>query len=93
MKKVLLIISSLVVLLTLTACGGGEKETKIKDTLVVAQGADAKSLDPHASNDQPSSRVSAQIYDGLVTTDVDMNIVPALANHGTNQMPQLLSFI
>jgi len=79
MKKVLLLISSLVVLLTLTACGGGEKETKIKDTLVVAQGADAKSLDPHATNDQPSSRISSQIYNGLVSTDGDMNIVPALA--------------
>lgn len=79
MKKVLLMAVSLVILLTLIACGGEEKDTKIKDTIVVAQGADAKSLDPHASNDQPSSRISSQIYDGLVTTDENMNIVPALA--------------
>lgn len=92
MKKVLLLISSLVVLLTLTACGGGEKETKIKDTLVVAQGADAKSLDPHASNDQPSSRVSAQIYNGLVSTDGDMNIVPALAESWDQPDPKTTIF-
>ncbi len=79
MKKVLLMAVSLVILLALTACGGEEKDTTIKDTIVVAQGADAKSLDPHASNDQPSSRISSQIYDGLVTTDENMNIVPALA--------------
>ena len=40
MKKILLLISSLVVLLTLTACGGGEKEIKVKDTLIVAQASD-----------------------------------------------------
>lgn len=79
MKKILLLISSLIVMLAFTACGG-EKDAEVsKNTLVVAQGADAKSLDPHGSNDQPSSRVSTQIYNGLVATDKDMNIVPALA--------------
>ncbi|MGL4307326.1 glutathione ABC transporter substrate-binding protein [Cetobacterium sp. SF1] len=50
-----------------------------KDVLVVAQGADAKTLDPHMTNDQPSSRVSSQIYDRLVEQDLNMNIVPGLA--------------
>ncbi len=63
----------------LSACGGPESSSGIKDTLVVAQGADAKTLDPHATNDQPSSRVAVQIYSQLVETDKDMNIVPGLA--------------
>lgn len=62
---------------TLTACGG--EEAAVKNTLTVAQGADAKTLDPHATNDQPSSRVAVQIYSQLVETDADMNIVPGLA--------------
>lgn len=63
----------------LSACGGAEEAVKMKDTLVVGQGADAKTLDPHATNDQPSSRVAVQIYSQLVETDKDMNIVPGLA--------------
>ncbi|MCK5779572.1 MAG: glutathione ABC transporter substrate-binding protein [Psychrilyobacter sp.] len=93
MKKVLLLISSLIVMLTFTACGGSEeKEAAVKDTLIIAQGADAKSLDPHASNDQPSSRVSAQIYNGLVATDMDMNIVPALAESWDQPDPRTTIF-
>jgi peptide/nickel transport system substrate-binding protein len=65
----------------LAACGGPKEEAEApaKDTLVIAQGADAKSLDPHGTNDQPSSRVSAQIYDRLVETDLEMNVIPGLA--------------
>lgn len=50
-----------------------------KDSIVIAQGADAKSLDPHGTNDQPSSRVGGQIYDRLVEQDLNMNIKPGLA--------------
>ena len=63
----------------LTACGGGSDTTAVKDSLVVAQNADAKTLDPHGTNDQNSSRVSAQIFSQLVETDKNMNIVPGLA--------------
>lgn len=47
--------------------------------VTVAQGADPKSLDPHATNDQPSSRVNKQIYDTLVEQDVKMELQPGLA--------------
>lgn len=59
-----------------------EQETETSDddqTLVVAQGADPKSLDPHGSNDQPSSRVNKQMYNGLVEATEDMELVPGLA--------------
>lgn len=81
-KKILsLVITILTLSLVLSACGGSKGITRKNpaDTLVVAQGADAKSLDPHATNDQPSSRVMKQIYNTLVASTVDMEIVPALA--------------
>lgn len=93
-KKSLILLSLLLVLaLTLTACGGkggqdvdgpeddtgGETGGEAKDTIVVAQGADPKSLDPHGSNDQPSSRINKQIYNTLIESNEDMELVPALA--------------
>ena len=42
------------------SCGGSKETTGVKDTLVVANGADAKSLDPHATNDAPSSKVTVK---------------------------------
>lgn len=69
----------LVLMLTLSACGSKETGGGAKDELVVAQGADPKSLDPHASNDQPSSRVNKQIYSTLVEATEDMEIEPGLA--------------
>jgi len=82
-QKMRVLLLSLVAIMLLAACGGSKEEkgadAPVRDTLIVAQGADAKSLDPHNTNDQPSSRVSAQIYDRLVEADLSMNIVPGLA--------------
>ena len=82
-KKLHLLIMAVLSVLLFVSCGG-EKETKsskgeVRDTLIVANGADAKSLDPHATNDAPSSKVTVQIYDRLVDQDDNMNVVPALA--------------
>ena len=64
----------------LAACGGNsQKAAQVRDTIVVAQGSDAKTLDPHFTNDQPSSRVAVQIYSQLVEVDENMHIVPGLA--------------
>ena len=88
-KKLVIILSAIMVFtLAFTACEskpaeegneGSEKTPVVKDTLVVAQGADAKSLDPHAENDQPSSRVCKQIYNTLIKSTEDMELVPGLA--------------
>lgn len=64
----------------LAACSSPQDTAGVKDTIVVAQRSDAKTLDPHATNDQPSSRVAAQIYSQLVETDANMEIVPGLAS-------------
>lgn len=73
-KKILILLVILLSLaLILSGCSSG------KGALVVAQGSDAKTLDPHGSNDQPSSRINRQIYNTLVEMDEDMEIVPGLA--------------
>ena len=80
-KKSLIALSLILVLaLTLSACTGdsASKDPKV-DPLVIAQGADPASLDPHESNDQPSSRVNKQIYDTLVESNEDMELEPGLA--------------
>ena len=80
-KKFGLLMTIILSMLFLVACGGnGDKKEGAsgantgKDTLVIGQGADAKSLDPHASNDNPSSNIRVQIYDRLM--DLDENGVP-----------------
>lgn len=90
-KKLATILSAMLILaLALTGCAGGSnggaatgEAAEVKDTLIIAQGADAKSLDPHATNDQPSSRVSKQIYSRLVEMNEEMEIVPGLAESWT----------
>ncbi|MCF6459953.1 glutathione ABC transporter substrate-binding protein [Clostridium sp. Cult3] len=66
-------------MLTLSACGSKKTSGGAKDELIVAQGADPKSLDPHASNDQPSSRVNKQMYSTLVEATEEMELQPGLA--------------
>lgn len=80
-KRIAMLLAVMMILaVVVSGCTKGTDEAKAtKDTLIVAQGADAKSLDPHATNDQPSSRVSKQIYDRLVEANVEMELVPGLA--------------
>lgn len=79
MKTPVKVATALCIASLLAACGGEPDTPEAQDTLIIAQGADAKNLDPHATNDQPSSRVAAQIYSQLVESDREMNIVPGLA--------------
>jgi peptide/nickel transport system substrate-binding protein len=94
-KKLVTILSAMLILvMALTGCAGGNTDTgatssdngaaaEVKDTIIIAQGADAKSLDPHATNDQPSSRVSKSIYSRLVEMNEEMEIVPGAAESWT----------
>ncbi len=52
-------------------------------TLTVAQGADAVSLSPHDTNDQPSARVMKQIYDTLIIQTEELELEPGLAESWT----------
>ncbi len=75
-RAILLLAIALLASFALTACGGAKVDTS---TLVVAQGADATTLDPHGGNDQPSARVMRQIYDTLIGLDENLEIYPLLA--------------
>ena len=79
MKKTMILLFGLLFLFI--SCG---KENNIpqknkKDTLIVAQDGEPKSLDIHQGNDGFSLRANKLIYSRLVESDGDMNIVPGLA--------------
>lgn len=80
-RKVLwVLILTLLVGFTLTACGGGEDvDVSSKKDLIIANGADAPTLDPHGQNDNVSSQVNGQIYSRLVFFDEDMKVQPDIA--------------
>lgn len=56
-------------------------------TLVVAQPADAYSMDPAKHSAFPTANILFQIYDGLVTMDDKGDLVPALATSWSNPDP------
>ncbi|MFP4376910.1 MAG: glutathione ABC transporter substrate-binding protein [Spirochaetales bacterium] len=65
--------------MTAFAAGTQEDATTDEQNLVVLINSDIVSLDPHGSNDSPSSNVRSQIFDTLVEFDSDMNLQPSLA--------------
>lgn len=58
---------------------GDEQPVSEGGDLVVASHSDAVSLDPHTSNDTPSSNVAYNIYEALVVQNQDMELEPGLA--------------
>lgn len=61
------------------------------DTLKVAVSGDAISLDPVATNDNQSSHVMTQIYEGLVKITEDGKIEPSLAE--SYEQPDNLTYV
>lgn len=57
----------------------GEQVASEGGDLIIAEHSDAVSLDPHGSNDTPSSNVAFNIYEALVTQNQDMELEPGLA--------------
>ncbi len=80
-KKVLLLVAlAMLVSTVLTACGGGSDiDVSDKTELIIANGADAPTLDPHGKNDNVSSQINGQIYSRLIYFDEDMEIQPDIA--------------
>ena len=60
---------------TETSTGGGD--------LIIAELSDAKSLDPHGSNDVQSSNVQSNIYETLIVRDKNGELAPGLAESWT----------
>ena len=50
-----------------------------KNTIKWSMQGDSLTLDPHAQNEGPTTMVSRQIYEALVTRGLDMSIGPQLA--------------
>lgn len=62
----------------------GEEGTEVAEgtgggDLVIAKLSDAVAIDPHGSNDTPSSDVAQNIYEALVKQDANMELQPGLA--------------
>lgn len=68
-----------------------EKPTN-KGTLEVAMQTDARSLDPHRTNDQPSARVMKQIYETLMHQTEDLEIEYGLAESHEVLSPTEIKF-
>ncbi|MGL5123191.1 MAG: ABC transporter substrate-binding protein [Fusobacteriaceae bacterium] len=79
------------ILLTIS-CSKQKKNNITDKTLVISQGADPRSLDPHKAIDTPSVRVYSQIYDQLVRHNINMEIEPNLAKNWTWENPTEIIF-
>lgn len=74
-KKLSMLLTMLCVLLLVGCSGGGTGGNQ----LTIGLSGDAISLDPVMSNDNQSSNVTTQIYEGLVKLDPSGEIQPSLA--------------
>ncbi|ARK28412.1 glutathione ABC transporter substrate-binding protein [Halalkalibacter krulwichiae] len=59
--------------------GEAATEGQAGGDLVIAQLSDAVAIDPHGSNDTPSSNVAYNIYEALLKHDENMELQPGLA--------------
>ncbi|MDP4161204.1 MAG: ABC transporter substrate-binding protein, partial [Bacillota bacterium] len=87
-KKIMaLALSATLVLVSLTGCGGSKASStesntasKTSDTLIYAQGAEPRGLDPALVDDGESAKVMSNIYEGLLKYNKDSTKVePSLA--------------
>lgn len=62
---------------------GTTEEAAAGGDLIIAELSDASSLDPHGSNDVPSSNVQSNLYETLVNRNADGELVPGLAESWT----------
>ena len=59
---------------------GSKGSSKDKDTLVIAQNADIYSMDPQLKKDTQSGRIKTLVFETLVRTDSENNILPGIAD-------------
>ena len=79
-RLMVLLMAMVMVVAMVTGCSKSDSATgKTKQILTVATPYDAKSLDPHATNDVASSNVIAQLYETLVGLNDKGEVIPRLA--------------
>ena len=64
----------------------------IAKTIKWSMQGDSLTLDPHAQNEGPTTQVSRQVYEALVTRGLDMSIEPQLATEWRTQGPNTWIF-
>ena len=80
MKNVFVLALAVLFTLSLTACGSQNAADRAKDTIIFAQGADPRGLDPALVDDGESAKIMVNIYEGLLKYNKDSTEVePALA--------------
>jgi len=90
MRRIKILWMVLIPLLTMMGPLSQAQETpRTGGTLTYATGTDALTLDPQFVTDVPTSRVVMQIHETLVKYDLDMNIVPCLAESWTTSADRL----
>ena len=86
-KKILKVLGLILTVLVLVGVGKtvtGEKKTNddvaaLKETLIIAQKSDAKTLDPQKSIDTVSNKVMQMMFDTLTVMDENLNVQHGLA--------------
>ncbi len=91
----------------LAACGGGDKgqapasgqstaapsgELAEKQSIVLNNGAEPESLDPHKVSGVPEANILRQLLEGLTNTDVDGNTMPGMAESWENKDNKVWTF-
>ena len=71
MKKTLSIVLSLLFM--------GIFSPAFANTIKWSMAGDSLTLDPHAQNEGPTHMVSRQVYEGLVTPGINMEILPPVS--------------
>ncbi|MDP1648362.1 MAG: ABC transporter substrate-binding protein [Rubrivivax sp.] len=61
-------------------------------TLRWASQGDPQTMDPHAQNEGLTNQINGQVYEGLVSRDRQLNIVPALATSWQQTAPLIWHF-
>jgi peptide/nickel transport system substrate-binding protein len=79
-RTALLVLVVIFALSSLTACTVGKSADRAKDTIIYAQGADPRGLDPALVDDGESAKIMVNIYEGLLKYNKDSTAVePSLA--------------
>lgn len=82
--------------IVIAGCGGNKEEEKTvsaeKDTIVLAQLSDPKTMDPHRTTSLYCQRAMTQIYDRLLEIDENMQLVPGVAESWETVSDQVTVF-
>jgi peptide/nickel transport system substrate-binding protein len=68
-----------IALLALSPMWPSQADTTPRGQVVIAQGVDPTTLDPHAHDGTPTHNVLLNVYDTLLFRDRDLNLIPWLA--------------